>query len=136
MKAKHIGKRKLSPFSIKKASIYRSVNDDQKNDLLGLAAAMVVPIEWDEPFGIVFAEALACGTPVVSCPRGALPEIVKPGQHGFLAQSFAEGLDAIGRLGEIKRLNCRLQAEELFSREVVVGQYEQLYSRMVNGGHA
>ncbi len=49
------------------------VNDEQKNNLLGEAAALIVPVQWDEPFGIVFAEALACGTPVISCPRGALP---------------------------------------------------------------
>ena len=53
------------------------VDDQQKNALLGQAAALIVPIEWNEPFGIVFAEALACGTPVISCPRGALPEIVR-----------------------------------------------------------
>ena len=112
------------------------VNDRQKNELLGSAAAMIVPIEWNEPFGIVFAEALACGTPVISCPRGALPEIVKHGKHGFLATSFAEGLDAISQLGNIKRLDCRRQAEECFSREVVVGQYEDLYSTLLNGGRA
>jgi glycosyltransferase involved in cell wall biosynthesis len=130
-------KTEIEPFLGKDGIEYvGSVNDDQKNDLLGSAAAMVVPIEWDEPFGIVFAEALACGTPVISCPRGALPEIVKHGQHGFLMRSPAEGLEAISRLGEIKRLDCRRQAEELFSRAVVVGQYEQLYSRLVNGGRA
>src|SRR5439155_10988576 len=60
------------------------VNDAQKNELLGKASAMVVPIEWDEPFGIVFAEALACGTPVISTPRGALPEIIRNGKEGVL----------------------------------------------------
>jgi glycosyltransferase involved in cell wall biosynthesis len=112
------------------------VNDEQKNDLLGSAAALVVPIEWNEPFGIVFAEALACGTPVISSPRGALPEIVVHGKHGFLTRSFDEGLEAISRLGEIKRSDCRRQAEDRFSREVVVGQYEALYSRLVNGAYA
>ena len=112
------------------------VNDGQKNELLGAAAAMIVPIEWNEPFGIVFAESLACGTPVISCPLGALPEIVKHGQHGFLIRNQDEGLEAISRLGEIKREDCRQQAEKRFSREVVVGQYEKLYSSMVNGGRA
>jgi glycosyltransferase involved in cell wall biosynthesis len=112
------------------------VNDEQKRDLLASAAALVVPIEWDEPFGIVFAEALACGTPVISCPRGALPEIVTSGEHGFLVRNFEEGLAAIGRLGEINRLDCRQQAEKRFSRQVVVDQYEKLYSRLVSGMHA
>ena len=60
---------------------------------------MVVPIQWDEPFGIVFAEALACGTPVISCPRGSLPEIVRPGIDGFLIKSIEEGCEAVAKLG-------------------------------------
>src|SRR6266542_6451456 len=57
------------------------VDDRQKDELLGQASAMLVPVQWEEPFGIVFAEALACGTPVISCPRGALPEIVREGRE-------------------------------------------------------
>jgi glycosyltransferase involved in cell wall biosynthesis len=127
-------KSEIEPFVNKDGIEYVGpVNDEQKNDLLGSAAAMIVPIEWDEPFGIVFLEALACGTPVISCPRGALPEIVNDGQHGFLARTFEEGLDAIGKLGEIKRSDCRSRVEERFSRKVVVSQYEALYSRLLNG---
>jgi len=127
----------IEPFIGKQGIEYIGpVNDEQKNALLGSAAAMLVPIEWNEPFGIVFAEALACGNPVISSPRGALPEIVKHGQHGFLVSGFEEGVKAITRLGEIKRSECRRQAEELFSRQVVVDQYEKLYSRMANGGQA
>jgi len=127
----------IEPFLNKEGVEYiGAVNDDQKNDLLRSAAAMVVPIEWNEPFGIVFAEALACGTPVISCPHGALPEIVKHGQHGFLVNSFDEGVEAIGRLNEIARSECRRQAEDRFSRNVVVGQYEALYATLLNGGRA
>jgi glycosyltransferase involved in cell wall biosynthesis len=130
-------KTEIEPFLNKEGVEYIGpVNDEQKNDLLGSAAALVVPIEWNEPFGIVFAEALACGTPVISCPQGALPEIVKHGQHGFLMRSFDEGLEAISRLDEIRRSDCRLQAEDRFSRKVVVGQYEALYSTLLNGGRA
>ncbi len=107
------------------------VNDTQKNELLGSAAAMVVPIEWDEPFGIVFAEALACGTPVIACARGALPEIVETGVHGFLVSSVSEGLDAVRRLPEIARQACRQRVEERFSCRVVTGQYEALYRSLV-----
>ena len=110
------------------------VNDEQKNELLGKAAAMIVPIEWDEPFGIVFAEALACGTPVISCARGALPDIINHGEHGFLIRSVEEGLEAVRRLGEIKRSDCRRRAQERFSRNVVVSQYEALYASMMRVG--
>lgn len=108
-----------------------AVNDDQKNALLGQAAAMVAPIEWEEPFGIVFAEALACGTPVISTPRGALPEIVRHGVDGFLINSLEEGCDAIAQLSTLNRANCRQRVEECFSAEAIVNQYEQLYLKII-----
>jgi glycosyltransferase involved in cell wall biosynthesis len=103
------------------------VNDAQKNAILGQAAALIVPIEWNEPFGIVFAEALACGTPVISCPRGALPEIVRPGIEGFLVNSIEEACDAVANVDKIDRGACRKRAQECFSAPVIVTQYEQLY---------
>ncbi|AMN43739.1 glycosyltransferase [Rhodoplanes sp. Z2-YC6860] len=108
------------------------VNDEQKNMLLGQAAAMVVPIEWNEPFGIVFAEALACGTPIISRPLGALPEIVRHGTDGFLVRTNQEACDAVMRLGEIDRRNCRARVEEKFSISVIVEEYERLYHERVS----
>lgn len=107
------------------------VNDSQKALLLGEASALLVPVQWPEPFGIVFAEALACGTPVISCPRGALPEIVRDGQEGFLIETVDEACRAVARLGEIGRQACRRRMEQQFSAPVVVGRYEELYSRLV-----
>ena len=106
------------------------VNDAQKSALLGQAQAMVVPIQWNEPFGIVFAESLACGTPVISCPRGALPEIVRPGIDGFLVQSIEEGCEAVAKLGTIDRAVCRRRVEDHFSPRAVVARYLDLYARM------
>jgi len=103
------------------------VDDVQKNELLGQARAMLVPIQWNEPFGIVFAEALACGTPVISWPRGALPEIVRNGREGFLIETLEEGCDAVRRLGEIDRTACRDRAESHFSVDAVVGRYVDIY---------
>jgi glycosyltransferase involved in cell wall biosynthesis len=108
-----------------------TVNDVQKNQLLGQAAAMIVPIEWDEPFGIVFAEALACGTPIIACPRGALPEIVRQGVDGYMINSVEEASVAIGRLSKIDRRNCRQRAEQFFSAKVIVNKYESLYHCLV-----
>ncbi|MES2922357.1 MAG: glycosyltransferase [Verrucomicrobiota bacterium] len=104
-----------------------TVDDEQKNALLGQAAAMVVPIEWEEPFGIVFAEALACGTPVISCPRGALPEIVRDGVHGFLIQSIEEGADSVNKLRQINRNACREQVEKHFTVEIIASRYLEIY---------
>jgi glycosyltransferase involved in cell wall biosynthesis len=103
------------------------VNDAQKRELLGQAAAMIVPIEWEEPFGIVFAEALACGTPVISCPRGALPEIVRDGREGFLVSDVDEAVSAIECLPSIKRSDCRARAESHFSVQAIVPKYQLLY---------
>ena len=74
------------------------VNDIQKNLLLGRSAALLMPLLWDEPFGIVMAEALACGTPVIALRRGSLPEIVQHGVNGFLCDSVEEMVSAVGRL--------------------------------------
>jgi glycosyltransferase involved in cell wall biosynthesis len=106
------------------------VDDQQKNKLLGQAAAMIVPIEWDEPFGIVFAEALACGTPVISTHRGSLPEIVRPGVDGFLVNSVTEAVTAVQQLNQIDRSHCRERAERHFSDTVIVNQYESLYHQV------
>lgn len=108
-----------------------AVNDVQKNELLGKAGAMIVPIEWEEPFGIVFAEALACGTPVISCPRGALPEIVRQGIDGYLINSIDEAVAAVNQLSNIERYQCRQRAEQCFSASVILDQYEKLYSSLV-----
>lgn len=107
-----------------------TVNDAQKNELLGKAAAMIVPIEWEEPFGIVFAEALACGTPVISSSRGALPEIVRQGIDGYLVNSFEEAVTTIEKLPNINRHNCRQRVEQCFSADVIVEQYEKLYQHI------
>jgi len=110
-----------------------SVNDEQKNALLGKAAAMIVPVEWEEPFGIVFAEALACGTPVISCPLGALPEIVRHGTDGYLVNNLEEACTAIQNLPQIDRRNCRQRVEDCFSASVIVDKYEQLYQSLIAG---
>ena len=78
-------------------------------------------------FGIVFAESLACGTPVIACPTGALPEIVRSGQEGFLITTAEEGSEAVRRLGEIDRAACRDRAERHFSVDAVAGRYVELY---------
>ena len=109
------------------------VDDIQKNELLGKAAAMIVPIEWNEPFGIVFAEALACGTPVISRPTGALPEIVRHGTDGFLIDTIDSACEAVQNLPKISRHTCRQRAEQHFSAKVIVDQYEALYRSCLAG---
>ena len=109
-----------------------AVDDQQKNRLLGEAAALIVPIQWDEPFGIVFIESLACGTPVIACPRGALPEIIRHGVDGFLANSVTDLSNAVINVDKIDRRTCRRRVEQAFCASVAVGQYEMLYRELQN----
>ena len=78
---------------------------------------MVVPIEWNEPFGIVFIEALACGTPVISCAQGALPEIVREGLDGFLVEGVKAGVAAVGQLPTIERAKCSFRRQRFIHAE-------------------
>jgi len=107
------------------------VGDVKKNELLGRCAAMLVPIQWDEPFGIVFAEALAAGTPVITCARGALPDILTPGVTGIFINDVASGVDAVNRLPSLDRAACRATAETKFSLPVCTDLYLKLYTRAV-----
>jgi glycosyltransferase involved in cell wall biosynthesis len=109
-----------------------AVDDAQKNALLGTAAALLMPIEWDEPFGIVMAEALACGTPVIGFRRGAVPEVVEDGRTGFVVDTPEQMAAAVGRIREIERRACPCEAR--FSADVIVDQYERLYTRFARRG--
>jgi glycosyltransferase involved in cell wall biosynthesis len=108
------------------------VNDAAKNDILGRAAALLMPIEWEEPFGIVMAEALACGTPVVAFARGSVPEVVRDGVNGFACRTVAEAVAAVGALGTIDRRAVRADCEARFSASVIVDAYESLYREMLD----
>jgi glycosyltransferase involved in cell wall biosynthesis len=103
------------------------VDDAAKGRWLAAAAALLMPIEWDEPFGIVMAEALACGTPVIGFGRGSVPEVVRDGETGFVCASVAEAAAAVRRLGEIDRARCRADAERRFSGEALADAYERVY---------
>jgi glycosyltransferase involved in cell wall biosynthesis len=106
------------------------VDDRRKAELLGSSAAMLLPLEWDEPFGIVMAEALACGTPVIAYRRGAAPEVVRDGVDGFVVDGLEAAVAAVGRLGSIRRADCRVGALARFDRDVVAREYLAAYAGM------
>ena len=95
--------------------------------LLADAAALLNPISWPEPFGMAMVEAMACGTPVVGCPRGAAPEIVEHGVTGFLSDDDDELAAALGSLDRIDRDACRARVAEWFSVERMVDGYVRVY---------
>jgi len=99
-------------------------------ELMGRALALLFPISWEEPFGLVVAEAMAGGTPVVGTPRGSLPELVAHGVTGFLAESDDELAAFAARAGELSRAACRRRVEERFSASRMVADYEALYRRI------
>ncbi len=105
-----------------------AVDDSTKSELLSSAWALIVPIQWDEPFGIVFTEALACGTPVIACPRGAVPEIVRHGMEGFLVTDADGACEAVNAISRIDRAACRRRVEAEFSVAAVVPRYESIYA--------
>ena len=117
-----------------RVSYVGEVDDAQKNALLGAAAALLMPVSWEEPFGIVMAEALACGTPVIGFPRGAVPEIVRDGVNGYLCASVEAAAAAVGRLDRIDRASVRADCEARFGDGVVVEAYERLYREMMGDG--
>lgn len=106
------------------------VDDQQKNDLLGKALALLMPIQWNEPFGIVMAEAMACGTPVLGFPYGAVPEVIKEGINGFICADASEMAEKISRIREIERKNVREIAVGKFSDKKISSEYLSLYNTM------
>ena len=107
------------------------VDDAQKNALLGRAAALLMPILWDEPFGIVMAESLACGTPVIGLRRGSVPELVEPGANGFVCDSVTDMAASVARIGAIDRGACRRIMESRFSGPAMVNSYLSVYESVL-----
>jgi glycosyltransferase involved in cell wall biosynthesis len=103
------------------------ITEREKDSFLGQALALLFPIRWPEPFGMVMAEALATGTPVVAGRFGSVPEIVEDGVTGFIGDSLEEMALAIRRLGELDRAACRQRAETRFSAAHMAEGYERIY---------
>jgi glycosyltransferase involved in cell wall biosynthesis len=90
------------------------------------AAALLVPIRWEEPFGLTMAEAMACGTPVIAFRRGSVPEVVKDGKTGFIVENTAEMIEAIENIDRINRQDCRTHVEKNFTNTRMVNNYEKV----------
>ena len=115
------------------AEFVGEIGGDEKTELLSHARALLFPIDWAEPFGLVMIEAMACGTPVIAYRSGSVPEVIEDGVTGFIVDDIDGAVEAVGRLGELDRATVRASFEERFTAERMARDYLRLYEGLI--GH-
>jgi glycosyltransferase involved in cell wall biosynthesis len=108
------------------------IDDSTKQNFLGNAKALLFPICWPEPFGLVMTEAMACGTPIIAFRQGSVPEIVEDGLTGFIVENVDDALEAVSRLADLFRPSVRARFEERFSATAMAHDYCRIYRRLLN----
>jgi glycosyltransferase involved in cell wall biosynthesis len=109
------------------------INDSQKQDFLGNARAVLFPIDWPEPFGLVMIEAISVGTPVIAFSCGSVPEIMIDGKTGFVVNDIDEAVEAVEKVGRLDRAECRAIFEERFSSRRMAHDYLKVYAQIIDG---
>jgi glycosyltransferase involved in cell wall biosynthesis len=107
------------------------ISDPEKSAFLGNATALLFPIDWPEPFGLVMIEAMACGTPVIAWPCGSVPEIIEPGVTGMIVNSVASAAEAVGQVARFGRSAIRAVFDARFTAEVMANRHVALYQRQL-----
>jgi glycosyltransferase involved in cell wall biosynthesis len=107
------------------------VNERQKQDFLGKAMAMLFPIDWPEPFGLVMIEAMACGTPIIAWRRGSVPEIIEDGVTGFIVENEDEAIEAIERIPDLDRRRVRAAFERRFTARHMAETYRRSFQKLL-----
>ncbi|RQM48474.1 glycosyltransferase family 4 protein [Paraburkholderia tropica] len=107
------------------------INDSQKAEFLSGAHALLFPIDWPEPFGLVMIEAMACGTPVIAFNRGAVPEVVDEGVSGFIVEDEIGAVAAVNRLARVPRAGVRQRFEERFTSRRMAQEYVEAYQAVI-----
>lgn len=107
------------------------IGEQEKGDFLGNAKALLFPIDWPEPFGMVVIEAMACGTPVIAWPHGSVPEILDEGESGFMVKDMETAVRALKNIQALDRAQVRKVFEERFSVNAMAGNYLNLYQKMI-----
>ena len=108
------------------------INDAEKQDFVGGALALLFPVDWPEPFGLVMIEALACGTPVIARPCGSVPEVLRHGVTGYVGRSVDELVAAVENIHQISRRACRDEFDRRFTVPVMAAGYELLYRQLAS----
>lgn len=107
------------------------ITERQKDEFLGNAEALLFPIDWPEPFGLVMIEAMATGTPVIAYGNGSVPEIIRNGENGFIVSSVSEAVAALQNLGSLSRESCRASFEKRFTARRMARDYIALYEQLI-----
>jgi len=108
------------------------INDSQKSEFLSGAVALLVPIDWPEPFGLVMIEAMACGTPVIAFNRGSAPEVIEDGLTGFIVEDINGAIGAVDRLSLLSRERIRRRFEQRFTARRMAQDYLSVYRSMTD----
>ncbi len=108
------------------------INDKEKSEFLSGALALLVPIDWPEPFGLVMIEAMACGTPVIAFNRGSVPEVIDDGLTGFIVEDENGAIGAVDRLGHLSREKIRRQFEKRFTARRMAQDYLAVYRSLMD----
>ena len=108
------------------------INDDLKNEFLKNAIALLFPINWPEPFGLVMIEAMACATPVIAFRNGSVPEIITHETDGFVVDNIEQAVEAVNNISRISRHNCRKSFEQRFTSEVMTIEYVKIYEQVID----
>ncbi|MCZ4221796.1 glycosyltransferase [Pedobacter rhodius] len=118
----------LKPFFDGKQIIYLgALNDHEKNKYLGMSKALLFPIDWNEPFGMVMLEAMACGTPVIAFNKGSVKEIISNGENGFIVHNEEEMLNILPKIATINRALCRATVEKKYDIKIVANDYLAIF---------
>jgi glycosyltransferase involved in cell wall biosynthesis len=123
----------VEPMLSSDVELYENVTHAEKVELLGKSCAMIFPIRWPEPFGLVMTEAMACGTPVITTNWGAAPELVDDGVTGFRRDSEDDLVEMVGAIGSLDPAACRKRVVDLFSGEAMVQGYEAVFQQVISG---
>lgn len=107
------------------------INENQKTEFLGNAKALLFPIDWPEPFGMVLIEAMACGTPIIAYGKGSVPEIIEDGVTGFVVNSINEAIEAVNKLDQLDRGKVRSIFEQRFSAKRMALDYVNMYEKLI-----
>jgi glycosyltransferase involved in cell wall biosynthesis len=106
------------------------IGEGEKGDFLGNARALLFPVDWPEPFGLVMIEAMACGTPVVAYQRGSVPEVIHQGETGFIVKDVSSACRAVEEIGSLSRKRCREVFDERFTARRMAQDYVMVYERL------